>query len=142
MKNSRVIPSVIRKMATAKANNKESITLLGSGITIRGFLYVEDAVDAIILATEKSDKFGPVNIGSKETISLKNLANLIRELTGYKGKVIWDVTNASGDQSRYLDISKAIRELDFIAKTPLKNGLIKTISWFNNNYEKGKGNLD
>ncbi|MBU4479781.1 MAG: GDP-L-fucose synthase [Candidatus Omnitrophica bacterium] len=111
-----------------------SITVWGTGKPTREFLYVEDAAEAIILAAEKYNKSEPVNIGAGFEISIKDLANLIAKLTGFKGKIIWDKTKPDGQHCRCLDTRKATKEFGFKAKTPFEEGLRKTIKWYNENY--------
>jgi GDP-L-fucose synthase len=91
---------------------------------------VEDAVDAIILATEKYNKSDPINIGAGFEISIKDLVNLIVELTGFMGKVVWDITKPDGQPRRMLDTTKALNEFGFVAKTDFRKGLRKTINWY------------
>jgi len=129
-KSSHVIPSLIKKCIDAKENNDDHITVWGTGKASREFIYVEDAAEGIILATEKYDKPDPVNIGAGFEIKIKNLVELIVKLTGFKGKVIWDTTKPDGQPRRMLDTSKAEREFGFQTKTNFKDGLKKTIKWY------------
>ena len=93
---------------------------------------MEDAAEAIVLAMEKYDKSEPVNIGAGFEISIKDLVDLIAELTGYKGKVVWDSTKPDGQPRRMLDTSRAFQEFAFKAKTDFREGLRKTIAWYVN----------
>jgi GDP-L-fucose synthase len=93
-------------------------------------LYVEDAARGIVLATEKYDKAEPVNLGSGKEISIKDLAKLVKELTGFKGKIEWDKSRPDGQPRRCLDTSRAKKEFGFEAKTDFKKGLKKTIEWY------------
>lgn len=129
-KSSHVIPALIRRFIDAKKNKEKDVVVWGSGKATREFLYVDDAAEAIVLATEKYDKEDPVNIGSSFEISIKNLAELIKELTGFKGKIIWDDTKPDGQPRRKLDTSKAKKEFGFVAKTDFEEGLKKTIEWY------------
>ncbi|MBU4488098.1 MAG: GDP-L-fucose synthase [Candidatus Omnitrophica bacterium] len=128
--SSHVIPALIKKCMDAKNSGDSHITVWGTGRATREFLYVEDAAEAIILATEKYNKSEPVNIGAGFEISIKNLAKLIAKLTGFKGRIIWDKTKPDGQPKRCLDITKAHREFGFKAKTKFKNGLKKAIEWY------------
>ena len=134
-KSSHVIPALIKKCIDAIINREDEIVVWGTGKATREFFYVEDATEAIILATEKYNKSDPVNIGAGFEISIRNLVDLIMELTGFKGKVTWDETKPDGQPRRMLDTTKAYREFGFKAKTDLREGLKKTIDW----YRKLKG---
>src|SRR4029077_6532574 len=106
------------------------ISAWGTGSATREFLYVEDAAEAIVLAAEKDEKPEPVNLGSGEEISIRDLLELIRGLAGYQGAVRWDATKPDGQPRRCLDTSRALVEFGWRAKTPLRDGLRKTIEWY------------
>ena len=106
----------------------------GDGTPTREFLYVEDAAEAIVLATEKYNKSEPVNIGSGFEISIKDLVNLIAKYTGFKGKFLWDKRKPGGQPRRRLDTSRAKREFGFLAKTDFREGLKGTIAWYKNRF--------
>ncbi|MCP2619669.1 GDP-L-fucose synthase [Candidatus Aminicenantes bacterium AC-334-K16] len=127
---SHVIPAIIKKCIDAIDNGDDHIVVWGTGNASREFLYVEDAAEAIILATEKYNKPDPVNIGAGFEIKIKDLVNIIAKLTGFKGKIIWDTTKPDGQPRRMLDTSKAEREFMFEAKTSLEEGLKRTIEWY------------
>lgn len=129
-KTSHVIPALIRKCFDAIKNEEDHIVAWGTGKITREFLYVEDAAEAIILATEKYNKPDPVNIGAGFEISIKDLVELIAKLTNFKGKILWDTTKPDGQPRRMLDTSKAKKEFGFKAKTYLEEGLKKTIKWY------------
>jgi GDP-L-fucose synthase len=120
---SHVIPAMIRKFREAKEQNLPSVTLWGDGSPTREFLYVEDAAEGIVLATEWYDKPEPVNLGSGQEISINDLAALIKHLTGYQGVVVWDTTKPNGQPRRLLDISRAEREFGFTASSSLSDKL-------------------
>ena len=128
--SSHVIPALIKKCVDAIQNNNKEITVWGTGIPTREFLYVEDAAEGILLASEKYNKPDPVNLGTGFEISVKNLAGLIAKLTGFKGKIVWDTTKPDGQPKRMLDTLKAEKEFGFKAKTPLDEGLRRTIEWY------------
>jgi len=128
--SSHVIPALIKKCFDAVKNNEEEITVWGTGKASREFLYVEDAAEAIALATEHYNKNDPVNIGAGFEIKIKDLVELIAKLTGFKGKIIWDKTKPDGQPRRCLDTTKAEKEFSFKAKTPFEEGLKKTIDWY------------
>ncbi|MFA5351262.1 MAG: GDP-L-fucose synthase [Candidatus Omnitrophota bacterium] len=106
------------------------IVVWGTGKPTREFLYVEDAAEAIILATEKYNKSEPINIGAGFEISIKELVSLIVKLTGFNGRIIWDKTKPDGQPRRCLDTARAAKEFGFKAKTPFKAGLAKTIEFY------------
>ena len=132
-KSSHVIPALIRKVAEAKKEGRNFIEVWGTGRATREFLYVEDAADAILLATEKYNKPEPVNLGSGEEISIKDLVRLICKIMDFKGEIRWDVSKPDGQPKRQLDVSKAEKEFGFKAKTSFQQGLEKTITWFIDN---------
>jgi len=131
--SSHVIPALIKKCFDAIDKNESSIEVWGSGAATREFFYVEDAAEAIYLATEKYNKSEPVNIGAGFEISIKELASLIVKLSGFKGNIIWNKSKPDGQPRRMLDVSKAWEEFGFKAKTDLAAGLEKTIKWYRNN---------
>jgi len=124
---SHVIPAMIRKFKEAKEQNLPTVTLWGDGSPTREFLYVEDAAEGIVLATERYDKPEPVNLGSGEEISIKDLADLIKRLTDYQGAIIWDTTKPNGQPRRLLDVSRAEREFGFKASSSLTDRLAAMI---------------
>jgi len=128
LETSHVIPALIRKCL--EAQSQPSITVWGTGKPTREFLYVEDAAEGILLATEKYNKSEPVNLGAGFEISIKDLVELITKLTGFKGRVTWDTSKPDGQPRRCLDTSKAEKEFGFKAKTPLEEGLQRTIEWY------------
>ena len=127
---SHVIPALVKKFVDAKRKNLPEVIVWGTGKPTREFLYVEDAVEAIIRATEFYNKEDPVNLGANFEISIKELAVLIGTLVGFKGKIVWDKTKPDGQPRRKLDTSRARKEFGFTAKTDFKEGLKKTIDWY------------
>ncbi len=113
-----------------RSNPIPTITVWGTGKATREFLYVEDAAEAIILAAEKYNKSEPVNIGAGFEISIKDLAELIVKLTGFKGKIVWDTTRPDGQPRRYLDTIKAEEEFGFKVKMQFEEGMRRTIEWY------------
>lgn len=130
LESSHVIPALIRKFTDAVENDKKEVEVWGTGKASREFLYVEDAAEGIILATEKYDKPEPVNLGAGFEIKIKDLVELIVELTGFEGEIRWDTTKPDGQPRRCLDTTKAEREFGFRAKTDFREGLRKTIDWY------------
>ncbi|NMB57360.1 GDP-L-fucose synthase [Candidatus Beckwithbacteria bacterium] len=132
--SSHVIPAMIKKFVEAKRNRNKNVTLWGTGKPTREFLYVEDAAQGIILATEKYNEGEPVNLGSSFEISIKKLAETIKEEVGFEGKIIWDHTKPDGQLRRKLDVAKAKKYFNFESKTDFKKGLKKTIDWYKESY--------
>jgi GDP-L-fucose synthase len=129
-KSSHVIPALIRKFVGAKRNGEKKVVVWGTGKASREFLYVDDAAEAILLATEKYDKIDPVNLGAGREIKIKALVGLIKKYTGYNGKIVWDKTKPDGQPRRMLDVSRAKKEFGFTAKSSFEKGLKETIDWY------------
>ena len=130
LETSHVIPALIRKMIEAQERGEKQVVLWGDGSPTREFLYVEDAAEGIVLATERYDGPEPVNLGSGQEISIKDLAELIARLTGFTGEIVWDTTKPNGQPRRALDTSRAKKYFGWEAKTPFEEGLRRTIQWF------------
>lgn len=130
LETSHVIPALIRKMIEAQEGGEKQVVLWGDGTPTREFLYVEDAAEGIVLATERYDGAEPVNLGSGQEISIKDLAELIARLTGFEGEIVWDTTKPNGQPRRALDTSRAKKYFGWEAKTPFEEGLRRTIQWF------------
>lgn len=128
--SSHVIPALIKKCVDAIREGKEEIVVWGTGKPTREFLFVEDAAEGIVAATEKYNKPEPVNLGSGVEISIKDLVELIVKLTGFKGKIVWDSDKPDGQPRRMLDTSRAKKEFGFVTKTNFEEGLRKTIDWY------------
>ncbi|MBA3757283.1 GDP-L-fucose synthase [Candidatus Saccharibacteria bacterium] len=128
--SSHVIPALIKKCVDAVESGASSIEVWGDGSPTREFLYVQDAVDGILLAAEKYEKSEPVNLGSSFEISIKDLVELIAKETGFKGQIKWDTSKPNGQPRRKLDTSKAEREFGFKSTTTFHSGLRKTIDWY------------
>ena len=129
-KDSHVIPALIRKCVEAREANRPSIKVWGTGKATRDFLYVKDCAEALLIAAECRDTSEPVNIASGEDISIMGLVGLVKELTGYEGKVEWKVDKPDGQPRRLLDISLARHDLGWHPKTSLEEGLRETVEWF------------
>lgn len=127
---SHAIPALIKKCIDAIEEGRDEIEVWGTGKPSREYLYVEDAAEAILLATEKYDKPEPVNIGSGLEITIRDLVTLIAELAGFEGRVVWDASKPDGQPRRSLDTSRAQEEFGFKARTDLREGLRKTIEWY------------
>ena len=114
-------------------NSADIIEVWGTGSATREFFYVEDAAEAICLAAEFYNKSEPVNIGAGFEISIRELTELIVQITGFPGKIVWDKTKPDGQPRRKLDTGKALKEFGFKANTELVTGLTKTIAWYKDN---------
>jgi GDP-L-fucose synthase len=130
LQSSHVIPALIRKCVEAVDGGRDEIVLWGDGSPTREFLYVEDAAEGILMAAQKYDKPDPVNLGSGMEISIRDLALMIAEMTGFSGRIKWDSDQPNGQPRRCLDVSKATQEFGFRAATQFKDGLRKTIDWY------------
>jgi GDP-L-fucose synthase len=128
--SSHVIAALIKKCVEAVESGGNELSCWGDGSPTREFLYVADAAEGILLAAEKYNKSEPVNLGSGISISIKNLAELIAEYTGFKGRISWDTTKPNGQPRRCLDTSRAEREFGFRARMGFEEGLRKTIDWY------------
>ncbi len=130
LRTSHVIPAIIRKCLEAKHKGQTRIEVWGTGNVTREFLYVSDAAEGILLATELYNKSEPVNLGVGKEIYIRDLVSLIARLTAFKGTVRWNPQKPDGQPHRCLDSSRAEREFGFKAKTSLEEGLKKTIEWY------------
>jgi len=128
--SSHVIPALIKKCVEAVESGADFIEVWGDGTPTREFLYVEDAAEGILLATEKYDSPEPINLGSGMEISIKHLVELIAHLTGFKGRIIWDTSKPNGQPRRRLDVTRAEQAFGFKAETSFEEGLKKTIEWY------------
>jgi len=133
LESSHVIPALIRKCVEAQETGQETIEVWGDGSPTREFLYVEDAAEGILLAAERYNKPAPVNLGSGYEISIKDLAELIQRLSGYQGRLVWDISKPNGQPRRALDTSRALAEFGFKAQTDFEEGLRRTIDWYRAN---------
>jgi GDP-L-fucose synthase len=137
---SHVIPALIKKCVDAVKLGSREVVVWGTGNPTREFIYVDDAAEAVILATEKYNKSEPVNIGSGSEISIRDLAGLIARLTGFKGRIKWDSSRPDGQPRRRVDTSRAELEFGFNATTNFEEGLKKTIEYYVSKYiPQGQG---
>jgi len=127
---SHVIPALIKKFVEAQARGDDEVVVWGDGSPTREFLYVEDAAEGVVLATERYDGPDPVNLGSAFEISIKELAETIARLTGFQGRLVWDTSKPNGQPRRKLDTSRAERLFGFRAYTSFEDGLCRTIAWY------------
>jgi GDP-L-fucose synthase len=129
-RSSHVIPALIRKCVEAVERGDEVLEVWGTGRATREFLYVDDAAEAIVLATEHYDGAEPVNLGAGFEISIKDLAEKIARLAGFRGRLVWDPTLPDGQPRRCLDTTRAAAFFGFRASTPFDEGLRRTIEWY------------
>ena len=126
LETSHVIPALIRKMLEADGE----IVLWGDGSPSREFLYVDDLVEALLLAAERHDGPEPVNVGTGIETTIRDLVDLVAEATGFDGEIVWDTSMPNGQPRRSLDASRARELLGFEARTPLRDGLERTVAWY------------
>jgi GDP-L-fucose synthase len=127
-----VIPMLIKRFINAKENNLPTIEVWGSGTATREFLYAGDCAEMIVTATKQYNDSYPINLGSGKETSIADLAELIKKLVGYKGKIVWDDSKPDGQPRRYLDIQRSIQWLGFNPENAvsLEEGLKRTIDWY------------
>jgi GDP-L-fucose synthase len=136
LETSHVIPALVRKCIEAQERGDKEVVLWGDGSPTREFLFVADAADGIITATEFYNGNQPVNIGSGQEISIKDLAELITRLTGFEGQLVWDTSKPNGQPRRGLDTSRAQEYFGWKARVPFDEGLRQTIAWYRENRSK------
>ncbi len=136
LESSHVIPALVRKCVQANRSGEKQVVLWGDGSPTREFLYVGDAAEGILAATERYNDGEPVNLGSGQEISIKDLAELIARLCNFHGELVWDISKPNGQPRRALDTSRAADCFGWRAKVSFEEGLKQTIEWFNQNIEK------
>lgn len=136
LETSHVIPALIRKCVEARRRSEQSITAWGSGNVSREFLYVEDAAEGILLAAKRYNRADPVNLGTGEEISVRALAEMISELSGFGGEIVWDSKQPDGQPRRCLDTGRAAEEFGFEPRVTLREGLAQTIRWYENHHAR------
>jgi GDP-L-fucose synthase len=127
---SHVIPAIIRKCVEAQDEGRDEVVLWGTGQPTREFLYVDDAAAGIVLALERLDDTEPVNLGSATEISIRDLAERIAQVTGFKGRFVWDPSKPDGQPRRAVDGAKAQKLLGWSPHVTLEDGLERTVQWF------------
>jgi GDP-L-fucose synthase len=130
LETSHVIPALIRKCVEAKENKCNEVVLWGDGSPTREFLYVEDAAEGILLAAERYDGAEPVNLGTGEEVTIRDLAKMIAAEVRFSGEIIWDKTKPNGQPRRRLDVSRAKDLFGFQAGHRVREGIPKTVAWF------------
>ncbi|MDQ3772801.1 MAG: GDP-L-fucose synthase [Actinomycetota bacterium] len=127
---SHVIPALVKKFVNAKQSGATHVDVWGTGTATREFLYVDDAAEGIVAAAERYEGAEPVNLGTSEEVSVKNLADLIATLTGFDGDLRWDHSRPDGQPRRHVDTTRARALFGFEASTPLDEGLRRTIDYY------------
>lgn len=135
LETSHVIPALIRKCIEATERGDDEIVVWGDGSPTREFIYAADAAEGILLASERYNDPAPVNIGSSYEISIRDLVTLIADLTGFRGRIVWDTTKPNGQPRRKLDVSRAWERFGFRAETTFADGLRATIEWYRSQRE-------
>ncbi len=130
LQTSHVIPALIRKFVTARREGRPSVEVWGTGRATREFLYVDDCAEGLLLALEHYDGPEPVNLGTGQEITIRDLARKIAELARYDGELVWDTSKPDGQPRRCLDVSRAKELFGFEARTSLGEGLAQTIAWW------------
>lgn len=130
IEHSHVIPALIRKFVEAKESNASHVTLWGDGSPTREFLYVEDAARGIVQACETFNSSEPVNLGSAEEYAIRDLAEIIKRKTGFKGEIQWDISRPNGQARRKLDVTRAAERFGFRSEIGFEEGLKRTIDWW------------
>ena len=133
LNTSHVIPALIRKCVEATERKDSKIVCWGTGSASREFIYVEDCADGIVAGAERFDGSEPINLGTGQEISIKNLVELVARLTGFQGKIEWDASRPDGQPRRCLDVTKAQKLFGFNAKVSFEEGMAKTIAWYREN---------
>ncbi len=133
LNSSHVIPAMIRKCIEAKDSGAENITLWGDGSPSREFLYVEDAAEGLLLASEHFNSSDPINLGSGREVNIKDLSHIISKAVGFNGDIIWDTDKPNGQPRRCLDTEKATKLFGFTAKKELEDGIKETVEWYMSN---------
>lgn len=142
LENSHVVPGLIRKFVEAVMNDEREVEVWGTGVATREFLYVEDAAKAILKVAESFPESGPLNLGTGVETSIKELVEIIRQLTGFEGDIVWNSSRPDGQPRRYYDMSLFKEKLKYVPDTGLELGLEKTIQWYKRHREDRNGPKD
>jgi GDP-L-fucose synthase len=130
LQTSHVIPAMIRKCVAAREAGQGEVVLWGDGTPTREFLYVDDAAEGLLLGAERYDDSAPVNLGSGEEISIRELATAVARATGFEGRFVWDASQPNGQPRRRLDVTRARERFGFTAKVSFAEGLRRTVAWY------------
>jgi GDP-L-fucose synthase len=134
LETSHVIPALIRKCVDARRSGGREIVCWGDGSATRSFLYAPDAAEGLLLAAEHYDGGDPVNLGTEEEISIRDLVATIARHCGFQGRIVWDASKPNGQPRRALDGSRAESLFGFRASTPMADGLAETVRWYEQNH--------
>jgi len=135
LNNSHVLPALIRKFHEAKLQGDKQVVMWGTGTPRREFLHVDDLADAVVQLSKTYESDEIVNIGVGEDISIRELAELVKEVVGYKGEIVNDTTKPDGTPRKLLDVSR-LHSLGWQAKIPLREGISETYAWFLQNHDQ------
>lgn len=138
LRNSHVIPALIRKYYEAKLNGDTQVVAWGSGRPLRDFIYIGDAVQAILKAALQYDSSEIINISSGEAVTIKDLTETIASVVGFDGEIVWDTSKPDGQMKKGFSVEKMRSVLDFCPTTSLRAGLLKTYEWFVENYDSAR----
>ena len=130
LETSHVIPALIRKMTESRDRGDQEVLLWGDGSPTREFLFVDDCAEGLLLAAERYDDPEPVNLGTGDEISIRELAELVAKATGFEGEMVWDTSKPNGQPRRRLDTSRARERFGFEARTLLREGIERTVAWY------------
>jgi GDP-L-fucose synthase len=133
LNSSHVIPALIRKYSEAQRDGRDEVVAWGTGAPKRDFVYIEDVSQALLVAAERYDDPDLINISSGTRVTIKELVELVAELTGFTGRITWDSTKPDGQMDKGFDVTRMREVLGFECRTPLREGLMKTIAWFESN---------
>ncbi|GAA0187121.1 oxidoreductase [Lithospermum erythrorhizon] len=133
--NSHVLPGLLRRFHEAKMKQDVKVVVWGSGSPLREFLHVDDLADAVVFCMEEYDGLEHVNVGSGKEVSIKELAELVKEVVGFEGEIVWDGTKPDGTPRKLMDSSK-LAKMGWEAKTSLKDGLVETYKWYVENVKQ------
>jgi GDP-L-fucose synthase len=130
LESSHVIPALIRRMLEAGERGEDTVVLWGDGSPTREFLYVEDCAEGLSLAAQRYEGADPVNLGTGEEISIRDLATAIADATGFAGEIVWDESKPNGQPRRQLDVERAKELFGFSSHTPFREGIERTVAWY------------
>jgi GDP-L-fucose synthase len=139
--SSHVIPAMIRKCVSARSKGEKEVVLWGDGSPTREFLYVDDAAEGILLAAERYDSSDPVNLGNGQEMSIRELAWVIAQATGFVGRFTWDATKPNGQPRRCLDVTRARERFGFVARTPFSLGIAATVKYYEAHQQEIEGKV-
>lgn len=136
LESSHVVPAIIRKLIEANERGIGEVVLWGDGSPTREFIYVDDCANALVLAAQRYESSEPTNIGTGRETPIRVLAEMLKEIVGFKGSIRWDTSKPNGQPRRRLDTTRAQERFGFTASTSLEHGLAKTVAWFRENRER------